>query len=81
MIEDLENNTIQHDQVVKILSLIIDTLIHNYEEYKDYNSTTTQSDNGSNLYMFLDFLRLKTSYQRFAWGLTPLVTVHENSCS
>jgi len=46
------------------LQLILQTLIENYEEYKDYNTTTPQSDYGENLHLLLDFLRLKVAYER-----------------
>ena len=51
--------------MVEHLSLVIEAVIENYTEFKDYNSTTTQSDRGELLYTLLDFLRLKTSYERF----------------
>jgi hypothetical protein len=51
--------------------------VENYEEYKDYNTTTTQSDYGENLHVLLDFLRLKSQYERHAWQFRPLVLAHE----
>ena len=38
-----------------ILSLILESIVENYSEYRDYNSTTTQSDRGELLYTLLDF--------------------------
>ena len=52
-------------------------MIENYEEYKDYNTTTPQSDYGQNLYLLVDFLRLKAAYERHSWRLRPLVQAHE----
>jgi len=52
-------------------------IVENYHEYIDYNSTTTQSDNGELLYMLLDFLRLRNEYDRVAWHLKPVVLAHE----
>src|SRR5581483_9011574 len=49
----------------------------NYEEYKDYKITSPRSDYGENLHVFLDFLRLKVSYDRYAWQFRPLVLTHE----
>jgi hypothetical protein len=51
--------------------------VENHAEFKDYNSTTTQSDRGELLYDFLDLLRLKASYERVAWNLQPVVLAHE----
>src|SRR5262249_59128324 len=59
------------------LQCILQTLVENYEEYKDYNTTTTQSDYGENLHILLDFLRLKVSYERRAWQFRPLALAHE----
>lgn len=59
------------------LELIIEAIIENYGEYRDYNSTTTQSDRGEMLYTLLDFLRLRMNYDRVAWNLRPVVWAHE----
>lgn len=59
------------------LSLVLESIVENYGEYRDYNSTTTQSDRGELLYMLLDFLRLRTKYDRVCWNLKPVVVAHE----
>ncbi len=59
------------------LSLILEAIVENYGEYRDYNSTTTQSDRGEMLYMLLDFLRLRTQYDRVCWHLKPVIWAHE----
>jgi hypothetical protein len=59
------------------LSLILEAIVENYGEYRDYNSMTTQSDRGELLYMLLDFLRLRTQYDRICWQLKPVVWAHE----
>lgn len=64
-------------QTIADLELMIEAILENHEQYKDYNSTTTQSDGGENLYMLLDFLRLKVSYDRVSWHLRPLSLAHE----
>lgn len=67
---------ISRAEAVKHLSLVIEALVENYSEYRDYNSTTTQSDRGDLLYTLLDFLRLRVHYDRVAWHLKPVVTAH-----
>ncbi len=62
---------------VRRLELVLRVVVENYEEYKDYNATTSQSDYGENLHVLLDFLRLKVLYERKAWEFKPLVLVHE----
>ena len=59
------------------LQLIVQALIENYEEYRDYNLTTTQSDYGENLFQLFEFLRVKAAYDRHAWMLRLLANVHE----
>jgi hypothetical protein len=59
------------------LTLVFEAVIENYNEYRDYNSTTTQSDHGEMVYMFLDFLRLRTQYDRVNWHLRPVIWGHE----
>jgi hypothetical protein len=76
LLDDLDGK-IPRKEAVEMLSIVIDTLIENYSEFKDYNSTTTQSDHGEMLYILLDFLRLRTAYERFAWNLRPVLMVHE----
>ncbi|MBN2216068.1 MAG: hypothetical protein JW719_01700 [Pirellulales bacterium] len=65
------------DRAIRLLTITIEAVLDNYNEYMDYNSTTTQSDRGEMLYTLLDFLRLTTSYDRVAWNLQPLVLAHD----
>jgi hypothetical protein len=65
------------DAAAEQLTLVLEAIVENYGEYRDYNSTTTQSDKGELLYMLLDFLRLRTRYDRVCWNLKPVVLAHE----
>jgi hypothetical protein len=76
LLEDL-GRAIRTEDAVRRLQIVLQAVIENYEEYKDYNTTTTQSDYGENLHVLLDFLRLKASYERHAWQFRPLVLAHE----
>jgi hypothetical protein len=58
------------------LAVILEAVVENYDEYHDYNSTTTQSDRGELLFILLDFLRLRSEYDRVAWNLRPVVLSH-----
>jgi hypothetical protein len=58
------------------LTMILEAVIENYNEYRDYNTTTTQSDQGDSLYMLLDFLRLRARYDRVVWKLKPVTWAH-----
>jgi hypothetical protein len=76
LLDDLDR-AVPRDQAIRQIDLVLRALVENYEDYKDYNTTTTQSDYGENLHLLLDFLRLKISYDRHAWQLRPLLAVHE----
>jgi hypothetical protein len=58
------------------LTLVLEAIVENYGEYRDYNSTTTQSDRGDLLYTLLDFVRLRVDYDQVAWKLRPVVIAH-----
>jgi hypothetical protein len=74
---DLESGKIQIPEAERWLTLVYESLIDHHAEYLDYNSTTTQSDRGDLVYMFMDFLRLRTRYERIAWNLKPVMWAHE----
>jgi hypothetical protein len=76
LLDDL-GTTVRREDAVRRLELVLQAVVENYEEYKDYNATTTQSDYGENLYVLLDFLRLKAAYERSNWHFRPLVLAHE----
>jgi hypothetical protein len=76
LVEDLEGR-VDRSEAERSLDHVIRVLVENYEEFKDYNTTTAHSDYGDNLYMLLDFLRLKVNYQRQAWQFRPLMLAHE----
>jgi hypothetical protein len=68
---------IPREEAVERLTLVLEAIVENYSEYRDYNSTTTQSDRGELLYSLLDFLRLRAKYDRICWNLKPIVLAHE----
>lgn len=76
LIEDLDR-TIPRSQAERFIGFVLQALVENYEEFKDYNTTTPQSDYGENLHALLDFLKLKASYDRYGWHLRPLLLTHE----
>lgn len=76
LVHDLDS-AIPRPAAVEQLTLIIEAVVENYAEFKDFNSTTTQSDRGDLLHILLDLLRLKMSYERVAWNIKPVVIVHE----
>jgi hypothetical protein len=80
LVADIDEGGIPRERAIRLLDTIIQAVTENHEEYRDYNSTTTQSDYGENLHFLLDFLQLKTQYERYAWRMRPLVQVHAILC-
>ena len=76
LLADLESD-LSRDEAAEQLALVLEAIVENYGEYRDYNSTTTQSDRGELLFTLLDFLRLRTKYDRVCWNLKPVVLAHE----
>ncbi|MHB0958381.1 MAG: hypothetical protein ACYC0X_17505 [Pirellulaceae bacterium] len=76
LLQDLDRR-ISRQEAIDHLSLVLEAILENYGEYRDYNSTTTQSDRGDMLYTLLDFLRLRTEYDRVCWHLKPVILAHE----
>jgi hypothetical protein len=76
LLDDLDDKISRRDAIYR-LTLVLEAIIESYSDYRDYNSTTTQSDRGDLLYTLLDFLRLQTKYDRVCWNLKPVVLAHE----
>jgi hypothetical protein len=76
LVDDLEAG-LERGPVERRLQTVLQAVVENYEEFKDYNTTTAQSDYGENLHLLLDFLRLKAGYDRQAWQFRPHVLAHE----
>ena len=74
---DAIGKQVAREDAIRYLSLTLEAIVENYAEYRDYNSTTTQSDRGDLLYNLLDFLRLLSNYERVVWNLKPVVVAHE----
>lgn len=73
----LRRKLVNREQIVRQFELVLKAIVENYEEYKDYNATTTQSDYGENLFRLVAFLRLKSTYERHVWNIKPLIWVHD----
>jgi hypothetical protein len=76
LVDDLEAG-LERGPAVRRLEAVLQAVVENYEEYRDYNTTAAQSAYGENLHLLLDFLRLKAAYDRHAWQFRPLVLAHE----
>jgi len=76
LIEDLRSGVLSTKQAASRLRLILESVAENHAEYRDWNSTTTQSDRGECLHIFLDYLRVKAEHDRIAWTLRPVTMAH-----
>jgi len=77
LLDNLDRGDLRREDAVRRLEVVLQAVIENYEEYKDYNATTTQSDYGENLWVLLEFARLKVAYDRNAWQFKPMAMAHE----
>jgi hypothetical protein len=77
LFEDIEKGSISRPSVVAHLTLVLESIMENFTEYRDYNTTTTQSDRGNNIHILLDFLRLRSSYDRVRWKMKPVIWAHK----
>ncbi|GBD35861.1 hypothetical protein HRbin36_00976 [bacterium HR36] len=76
LLEELDDG-IPRDKAIRFLEIILHALADNFEEFKDYNATTAQSDYGENLHLLMEFLKLKVEFDRFIWQYRPLSLAHE----
>ena len=80
LVDAWEDETIDRVRTARAAELVLQALVEHYDEYRDYNTTTTQSDYGENVHILLDFLRLKVKYDRVAWRMRPFALAHEVLC-
>ncbi len=77
ILDAIVQGRLEREEANRWLTVVLEGLVDHYAEYRDYNSTTTQSDRGEMLYMLLDFLRLRVRYDRVSWNLKPIFWAHE----
>ncbi len=80
LIEDWAAQQVDRVRTARTAEIVLQALVEHYDEYRDYNTTTTQSDYGENIHILLDFLRVKVWYDRYAWRMRPLALAHEVLC-
>jgi hypothetical protein len=64
------------ERAAEELDFIARSVLENYDVYRDYNTTTPQSDYGENLHLLIDLLRRKSEYERHRWALEPAYIAH-----
>jgi hypothetical protein len=76
LLDDLDR-TIRRDEAIRLLEIVVQVFVESYEEYRDYNTTTAQSDYGERFFILFELLRIKARYDRATWHLQPFAIVHE----
>ena len=64
LVADWADEKLERTKAARQFEVVLQSLVEHYDEYRDYNTTTTQSDYGENIHILLDFLRLKVRYDR-----------------
>ena len=77
LVSAILSKSLDFEEAANMLETILECVGENYSEYIDYNSTTTRSDHGENLYVLLDFLRVLSRYERISWNLKPVYWAHD----
>jgi hypothetical protein len=80
LVTDWADGNLDRNRTTRAAEVVLQALVEHYDEYRDYNTTTTQSDYGENIHILLDFLRVKVRYDRYAWRMRPLALAHEVLC-
>ena len=57
--DDWAGKNLDRNRTTRAAEVVLQALVEHYDEYRDYNTTTTQSDYGENIHILLDFLRVK----------------------
>jgi len=77
IVDDLEDGKLDREHAIDIMEFVYESVVDNFDVFLEYNTTTTQSDYGNRLFCLLDFLRIKSLYDRFEWNHLPYHYVHE----
>jgi hypothetical protein len=78
LLDDIDADVIDREEAVDLAEFVYEAVVDNFDRFIEYNTTTTQSDYGSQLYCLLDFLRLESLYERFDWNTIPWQVAHES---
>jgi hypothetical protein len=64
------------DEAVEEISFVLQVVYSHYDLFRDYNTTTTQSDYGENIFVLLDLVRVSIAYDRDWWAMRPIQLAH-----
>lgn len=74
--EAIEQGVIGRKNAADQLDFIARSMLECYDVYRDYNTTTPQSDYGENLHLVFELLKHRVEYDRYRWALDPAYIAH-----
>ena len=75
LIRDL-GGALSMDEAVEEISFVMQVVYSHYDLFRDYNTTTTQSDYGENIFVLLDLVKVSVAYDRDWWAMRPIYLAH-----
>jgi hypothetical protein len=76
IVRAIRSGKVSIESAANQLGFVARVVLENYDEYRDYNTTTPQSDYGDNLYLLIDLLAHKVEFERHRWGQEPTYIAH-----
>jgi len=67
---------ISFEEAVEEINFVLQVVYNHYDLFRDYNTTTTQSDYGENIFVLLDLVRASIAYDRDWWTMRPIYLAH-----
>jgi hypothetical protein len=67
---------VSEEDAVEEINFVLQVVYSHYELFRDYNTTTTQSDYGENIHVLLDLVRASVAYDRDWWSMRPIHLAH-----
>jgi len=77
LLEDIDIGILDREEAEWHLEQVYSIVVDRFDRYLEYNTTTTQSDYGSQIHCLIEFLKIEARYDRDAWVLAPNTIVHE----
>jgi hypothetical protein len=76
IVRAIRSGKVSMESAADQLGFVARVVLENYDEYRDYNTTTPQSDYGDNLHLLIDLLAHKVEFERHRWGQEPTYIAH-----
>jgi hypothetical protein len=67
---------VSREEAAEEIGFVLQVVYSHYDLFRDYNTTTTQSDYGENIHVLLDLVRVSVAYDRDWWAMRPVYLAH-----